>query len=294
MKKVAIITRTKNRPLLLPRALESVSSQTFKDFVWVVVNDGGTRENVMEVYKKAKKMEINVIVVHNKNSKGMEAASNIGIKNCESKYLIIHDDDDSWEKDFLKETVEFLESEEGKLYGGVVTLSTKVEEEIDEKNYKILKKSPFNDWLSQIYITDMGKMNSYPPISFLYRRETYNSIGGYDETLPVLGDWDFNLKFLLKADVAVIKKRLANYHHRVNIKTKECYGNTIIHGVNKHQKYDAILRNKYLRQDIEMNRLGLGIITNISREIRDLISKIDTKSLIERVLRRIYSTIFKK
>ena len=41
MKKVAVITRTRNRALLLRRAARSVERQTFRAFSWVVVNDGG-------------------------------------------------------------------------------------------------------------------------------------------------------------------------------------------------------------------------------------------------------------
>ena len=39
--KVAIITRTKDRPLLLERAIQSVESQTYSDYVHVILNDGG-------------------------------------------------------------------------------------------------------------------------------------------------------------------------------------------------------------------------------------------------------------
>ena len=44
--KIAIITRTKNRPLLLRRAINSVLKQTLKDWIMVIVNDGGSKEEV--------------------------------------------------------------------------------------------------------------------------------------------------------------------------------------------------------------------------------------------------------
>ena len=49
MKNVAVITRTRNRALLLRRAARSVERQTFRDFSWVVVNDGGDGEEVKPV-----------------------------------------------------------------------------------------------------------------------------------------------------------------------------------------------------------------------------------------------------
>ena len=75
VKKVAVITRTKNRELLLNRALASVSSQTFRDFVWVIVNDGGERAPVEEIAGKASTSGIEVKVLHHEKSLGMEAAS---------------------------------------------------------------------------------------------------------------------------------------------------------------------------------------------------------------------------
>ena len=38
---VGIITRTKDRPVLLKRALESVVNQSYEDWHLVIVNDGG-------------------------------------------------------------------------------------------------------------------------------------------------------------------------------------------------------------------------------------------------------------
>lgn len=265
MRKVAIITRTKNRPILLPRAFESVHSQSFKDFIWVIVNDGGERKNVDRIARLAKKIGMEVKVIHNKISKGMEAASNIGIKNSKSKYIVIHDDDDSWKKDFLKETVRFLESKNNSIYGGVITNTTKIIEEINNKKntYKILKKTPFNPWIKSIYLSDITKGNSFPPISFLYKREIYNKVKGYDESLPVLGDWDFNLKFLLLTDIGVIRKPLANYHHRTKSNSHEGYTNTVVHDSETlHIKYDTILKNRYLRQDINEKKFGLGFLSN--------------------------------
>jgi glycosyltransferase involved in cell wall biosynthesis len=53
----------------------------------------------------------------------MEAASNAGIAACDSDYIVIHDDDDSWCPDFLERTVAFLDGPEGARYGGVATHS---------------------------------------------------------------------------------------------------------------------------------------------------------------------------
>jgi glycosyltransferase involved in cell wall biosynthesis len=276
MKKVAIITRTKNRGIFLPRLLNSISNQTFKDFIWIIINDGGQRSQIDDIYKKAKDLRIDIKIIHNKKSNGIETASNQGIKNSNSKYIVIHDDDDTWEKDFLKETVEFLESEEGKNYGGVITHSFKVIEKINYNSYKIISKSIYDKSLNKIFLSDIAKINRFPPISFLFRREIYNKLIGFDESLQVLGDWDFNLRFLLLSDIGVIRKPLANYHLRTKDIKKEDYMNTVIHKLHLHDKYEAIIRNKYLREDIKNNCIGLGFLMNINfpKEDNSLVHKI--------------------
>jgi hypothetical protein len=89
--------------------------------------------------------------------------------------------------------------------------------------------------------------NFFPPIAFLFRRTVHDQVGGYDETLPVLGDWDFNLRFLLKADIGVLPKPLAYYHHRDVGGTSAAYSNSVIGGIDKHLEYSSIVRNKYIR-----------------------------------------------
>ena len=258
-RKVAVITRTKNRNILLRRALDSVCGQTFRDFVWVIVNDAGEKEGVNAVAAEAAKRGVEVKVLHREQSFGMEAASNAGIRSCESEYIVIHDDDDSWEPDFLRRTVEFLEHEP--IFAGVITHTLLVNEVIENGTVRTTSSYNFKPWLKSIYIMEMLMVNSFPPISFLYKRGMYDRIGGYDESLPVLGDWDFNIRFLMKADIGVIPEMLARYHHRDTITdADDVYGNTVNAGVCQHIRYDAILRNHYLRTSPQ----DLGVLANLA------------------------------
>lgn len=262
--KVAVITRTRNRPILLPRVLESLRKQTHKDLVWVVVNDGGDPGPVDELIAKAEAKNIRTKVIHNSKSLGMETASNQGISGEKSEFIAIHDDDDTWEPSFLERTTEFLGSSDK--YGGVITHATKVEEILTETECTIIRRIPFNPWIVAVYLSDIAHTNSFPPISFLFRRSIYEITEGFDPTLAVLGDWDFNLRFLQLADVGVIPEPLANYHHRVQLgETQAVYGNTVTHGVAQHADYDAILRNHLLRRDLQQGKVGLGLLVSMGR-----------------------------
>ncbi len=243
---VAIVTRTKDRPILLRRAAASVAKQTYDEYVWVVVNDGGNEEEVLDVIRASPVEQYRITLVSNSESVGMEAASNKGVTAVASDLVVIHDDDDSWEPDFLRRSVEFLAGPEGSEYGGVITHSTYVSEEIRGDDVIIHGTRPYNEWVRAVNIAEMAAGNFFPPIAFVFRRSVYERIGGFDELLPVLGDWDFNLRFLRAADIGVITEPLANYHHR-DTGTPGWYGNSVIQGRDLHLEYNTILRNRMAR-----------------------------------------------
>lgn len=267
--KVAVIMRTKNRNIFLKRAIESVANQTYKDWILVIVNDGGNKKDVEELISNYYDIKEKIVAIHNDESIGMEAASNKGINAVNSDYVVIHDDDDTWESEFLKVTVEYMENELE--CQGIITHSNKVIEEIKRDNsIKIKKIKPFNTYLhGMIDICEICSKNLFSPISFIYRRKVYEKIGLYDEGLPVLGDWEFNLRFIREFDIHVIESRLANYHQRPKVKKGE-YSNSIIGGRNVHLYYETYLKNKLLREDLNQGNLGIGTIINLARGYRKL------------------------
>lgn len=260
--KIAVITRTLDRPVFLKRALHSVASQTCKDYLHVIVNDGGKFHLVEETINNTLCDKRKILAIDNIKNRGMEASSNIGIHASQSEYIVIHDDDDSWEPDFLKETITFLDDPGNRHYGGVITKSRYVSEEVTPDGLKIHGTSPYQEWVENVHLMEMAIGNFYPPIAFVFRRELYNTIGGFDESFPVLGDWDFNLRFLLESDIGIVGKYLANYHHR-DINNTEAFGNTVISGRNKHLEYSAIVRNKFARNAMNSNSPAAAVLVGL-------------------------------
>ena len=259
--KVAIITRTKNRPVLLKRAAASVTRQTYFDYVWVVVNDGGDEKATRAVIEDCAIDRRRVLLVSNPQSLGMEAASNAGIHACGSEFIVIHDDDDSWAPQFLQKTVAFLSGPRGARYGGVITQSLYVSEEIQGETVIEHSRWPYKDWVRNVQIAEMACENFFPPIAFVFRRTIWEKIGGYNESLPVLGDWYFNMEFLLQADIGVVQEPLAFYHHRDRGNSRSgVYTNSVIGGVSKHEEFAAIVRNEFLRRHANENGAALSVI----------------------------------
>jgi len=257
---VAVITRTKDRSILLQRAAESVASQTFEDYCWVVVNDGGDQAAVDAVIAKSGIPPKRVRVIHNEQSLGMEAASNMGINLVSSEFVAIHDDDDSWDPAFLEKAVSFLRSQKRHVFSGVVTYSNYISEAIRGQEIVHLVEKPYQNRLTAVDLEAIIERNLFPPISFLFERRVWQSVGGFDETLPVLGDWLFNMEFLLYGDIGVIPEVLAFYHHRDSQEpVPSQYRNTVVDQIDLHQQYTPLVRNRFMRSNLNQSVVSLRL-----------------------------------
>lgn len=250
---VGIVTRTKNRTVLLRRALESVKHQTYPHWQLVVVNDGGEPGPVEDLIEAIFDGDDRVVVVHHTESIGMEAASNSGLARLKTELAVIHDDDDSWAPDMLAVATSVLRKRNAEMPSirGVVTRVNLVHETVTGNHVKIDRVEPWNDAapdrLSEgiISLPRLAMHNLYPPIAFVFDLSLARKLSGFDQNLPVLGDWDFHMRFCLEADIWVHPELLAFYHHRKN--SSGDMGNTVVSGRAKHDLYNAYLRNKLLR-----------------------------------------------
>src|SRR5690349_6658309 len=166
---VAVVIRTKDRPLFLARALDSVLAQTYEDWVGVIVNDVGDRDPVdAAVAAEAERARGRFHVVHNAVSQGREAAINVGLEAAMSTYVVVLDDDDTWAPTFLERTVGFLGDESA---AGVATRTAVVYERIEgdlivEEDREILASDK-----NSISLLDTIGRNYLPTNSFVYRRK---------------------------------------------------------------------------------------------------------------------------
>ncbi len=278
--KVAVITRTKNRPLMLARAVNSVKGQKMDGVLWVVVNDGGRKSAVDQIVS-----DFNVtaptkaIVIHNEISEGMEAASNIGIRASDSEFIAMHDDDDSWHPDFLSSCVSFLTT--NKPYQGVVTHSVRIQEKIKDTKIFPVDERPFNPELKTVDLAHIAIRNQFPNIAFVFSRHAYNDLGGFDESLNVLGDWDFNLRFLSKFDIGLISKQLAFLHVRNDLQEPEnAYSNTVVAGVKKHLDVESLYRHARYREDIKNGKVGLGHLLITGKQFLLIKNELDNLKIV--------------
>lgn len=262
---VSIITRTKNRPLFLSRARESVLSQiNAPDWEWIVVNDAGAPEPVdAEMESAIAAFPDRIHVIHRSVSKGMEHASNTGMKKARGRYAVIHDDDDSWFPEFLNTMVKELDKPENARKAGLVCHCVHVVESVRDDQIVTLADAPFNGWLKEINVWRLLQENTFPPISFLFRRSIWEELGGFDTRLPVLGDWEFNIRIALRYPIGVLPVPLARYHHRKNPSDPD-QANSITDGDALHRTWERNLRQRWM-QDPPASSIPLfGLLSRVA------------------------------
>ena len=244
--KVSIITRTRDREAFLKRAARSVlGQQEAPPWEWIVVNDGGDAARVEAVLAPDRpRLENRLRICHLGESRGMEHASNAGIARARGELLVIHDDDDRWDPAFLHEMSGFLDQSGNKRYAGVVCHSIRVVERMVDGVPVETHRHPFNPGLQALSFWELLQENRFPPISFLFRRALLEGIGPFNEDLPVLGDWEFNLRAVARYPLAVHPRPLAFYHHREAVERRS-QANSITAGDARHREVEAGLRRQW-------------------------------------------------
>lgn len=89
----SIVTAVYNRIEHLSRPLDSVSCQTFRDFEYIIIDDGSEESPDKIIFDYMEKQDFPVMYVKKDNG-GAHTARNIGIKNARGEYLLILDSDD--------------------------------------------------------------------------------------------------------------------------------------------------------------------------------------------------------
>jgi len=207
---VSVLISTYNRTHLLPVAVQSVLSQTYRNLELIVVNDGGeSAEKVIKNMGDHRVQYINAPHV----SKGN--ALNIGFAHSRGEYIAYLDDDDIWYPNHLETLMFFLLNVPGVRFAYtdalLVTDQTEQDPSDAPNTYKELV------YCRQVFLPQLLESNSIPGIVAAHDRQAFEQIGGFDATLQVLVDFDFYRRLAAITDPYHITETTAEYskrHHR--------------------------------------------------------------------------------
>ena len=248
---VAVLVRTKDRPRFLRRALANIAEQTFTDYTVCVINDGGDESAtraILQASPLAHLLEGDAprLMLLTTGGGNMEAASNAGLAATESEFVAIHDDDDLWAPEFLERTVGALRASEALICSTRVV--ERYERETPEGEFEVYEERIFHDGLPGFGLQFLYRTNRAVPIGILYRRRLHELVGFYDESLPVVGDWEFNLRAAAVTEVLLVDEPLAYWSLRPEADGADANS---VQRQAEHARFDASVRARAIRDDLQ-------------------------------------------
>jgi len=231
---VSIIVRTKDRPKLLIRALQSIAGQTYTYMEVVLVNDGGCDLDIKELQEILGGILLNYIRLE-KNT-GRAHAGNIGIKNAQGEYVGFLDDDDELYPDHVETLVSVLKLREFQIaYADVEMIINRSLP--DEKEVVTVERVTFSRDCSYPEII----MSNYIPFnSLLFRKGIFEITGVLDENFDLYEDWELLIRIAAKYQLFHVRKITAIYNQwsrelQINQKDIEHMKATHLKVINKHR-----------------------------------------------------------
>ncbi len=304
---VTVCIATYNRDFKIIEAVDSLLTQSNKDFEIIIVNDG-SKDKTAELLQKYKNNQRITIINHSYN-KGLAAARNTAIDNAKGKYFSFIDDDDKWDSRFIDT---FLE--EAKRYD---------ENYVFICGHKSYTKNNEIDTIPNKYdglLKDYIKIGYTPPVAAqFYSTSLLKKIAGYNSQIDsgvdhdlwlTLSYCDVRIKTIQSA--LVIKnndfsfdRMTTNYQQRMNkiqkslelwkknivLNYSECFYHSFCQNYyfNIEKKIFSIaLYNRYIKQmyyvfknsDYKFRLLKSVLINYFNHKYNSIKRKISKKSLI--------------
>ncbi|MBI6545534.1 MAG: glycosyltransferase [Cyanobacteria bacterium NC_groundwater_1444_Ag_S-0.65um_54_12] len=178
---VTVLLPTFNRPELLVEAINSVGRQTFANWQLWVLNDGGC-----DITAAVATADTAHVAVFELPHRGKAAALNWAIRRSETPYVAYLDDDDRWLPHHLETMLSVLEA--STQYRAAYSAVREVRLRADAEQPKEI--TSWIDSVPNLRCTDLLFRNVVNHNALVHERSLFAEVGLYDESLPVLIDWD--------------------------------------------------------------------------------------------------------
>lgn len=286
--RVSIVMRTKDRAPLLRRALDDLLNQTMTDWEAIVVNDGGTVAPVDAlVAERQGRLQDRLTVIHVDGGTGsMEAAANLGAQRALGEFVVIHDDDDTWDPEFLATMTAALDADPTAVAAAARTEI--IFERLEGDRTTEIGRAPFVPPAEMVTMYDLLQTNRVVPIALVVRRSVYDEIGWYDPALKAVGDWEFNLRLVRHGRVPYVGETpLAFWHQRPH--AKGAASNSVFGESLDHMQFDRLVRDRALHEYVEQN--GVGALLYLSKYIEETVRYHSFQHALVRQIRRVLSKL---
>ena len=214
---ISVIMSVYNGEKYIREAIESIIKQKFKDFEFIIVNDG-SQDNSLEIIKSYNDKRIKII--NNEKNIGLTKSLNKALKIASGKYIARQDADDISLASRFEEQVSYLDKHQK-----VALLGTSIYR-IDN-NGKMVGK---NIATAKPTINDLFKINHFYHGSVMFKKEIVSQLGGYNEQMRYSQDYEFWLRIANSFEVRNLMQLLYKFrYHGDNIRIKNREDATLYH-----------------------------------------------------------------
>lgn len=192
---VSIVVITYNSSKYVLDTLESIKAQTYQN-IELIVSDDCSKDNTIEICEKwinkNKKHFIDTLIITSDHNTGVSANCNRGYKAAKGEWIKGIAGDDLLLPDCIQTNINYIQKHKTDILFSRTIPFTNDQSPIPyiPFNYNIFKLKN-KDFLIALTIK-----NYLPAPSAFINRSFFNSIGGYEETIPLLEDWPFWIKSL--------------------------------------------------------------------------------------------------
>ena len=187
--RLSIITINRNNAIGLEKTLQSVASQTLREFEYIIV-DGASTDGSVEVIKKYEFRFAHLRWVSEPDS-GIYNAMNKGVRMASGEYIQILNSADCLASDDVTERMLVALENMGRpsiLYGNMIKCFP--------DGRKLLDTSFAGQEITMLGMYK-GTLNHDPAY---IRRDLFEKYGFYDESLKIVSDWEWYLKAIILGD----------------------------------------------------------------------------------------------
>jgi glycosyltransferase involved in cell wall biosynthesis len=231
--RLSVIVRTYDRPALLLRALDSLGAQTYRDIEAVVINDAGPDiAPLLERYED----RLAIRYVRLERNGGVTAALNHGARTATGVYVGYLDDDDLWYPDHAARLVDALErTGAGLAYSNCVAeYADVVDGRLEPREYAIFTD---HDFVKDAFLhSNLATIHS-----FVHRRELFDRVGLFDESMAACEDWEMWLRMSRTIDFVHVDRVTVEYSWRrdasatnMTSRSQRAFARAHVHVAQKH------------------------------------------------------------
>jgi glycosyltransferase involved in cell wall biosynthesis len=211
---VSVVVPTRNRRALLARTLATIRSQRNVALETIVVDDGSHDDSLGSDPALA---DANVVHVRHEQPQGVSAARNTGIAKARAPWVAFVDDDDLWAPSKLAAQLEALGREPEA--GWSSTSALLLDERLRIRARQHAPRERLLDRLLEYNVIPGGCS------AVVVRTELVRDVGGFDESLRVLADWDLWIRLAARSPHVSVGRPLVGY---------------VLHGANMTTRNDGI------------------------------------------------------